>query len=195
LFPLENISKKKVILASRSPRRQFLLKGLGIDFEVWANNDIDEQFPPQLTREEIPVYLASQKAHIFINKLEDNHLLITADTIVWFEEQVLDKPENFQDAKRILKKLSGNKHVVITGVCIKTLYKEVTFYVSTNVYFSILSEHEIEYYLRKYKPYDKAGAYGIQEWIGYIGIEKIDGSYFNVMGLPVQRLYSELKRF
>jgi len=192
---LENINTKKVILASRSPRRQYLLKGLGIEFEVWVKNDVDEQYPSHLSYEEIPVFLARRKAQTFTDKLKNNHLLITADTIVWCEEQVLDKPKDFHDAREILNKLSGNKHLVITGVCIKTLEKEVAFFVSTDVYFSNLTNQEIEYYLDKYKPYDKAGAYGIQEWIGYIGIEKIEGSYFNVMGLPVQRLYTELKRF
>lgn len=192
---MENINTKKVILASRSPRRQYLLKGLGIEFEVWVKNDVDEQYPSHLSYEEIPVFLARRKAQIFADKLKNNHLLITADTIVWCEEQVLDKPKDFHDAREILIKLSGNKHLVITGVCIKTLEKEVAFFASTDVYFSNLTNQEIEYYLDKYKPYDKAGAYGIQEWIGYIGIEKIEGSYFNVMGLPIQRLYTELKRF
>jgi len=195
LFPLENINSKKVILASRSPRRQYLLKGLGIEFEVWVKNDIDEQYPSYLSCEEIPVFLARRKAQIFADKLKNNHLLITADTIVWYEEKVLDKPKGFQGAREILNKLSGEKHMVITGVCIKTLEKEVAFFASTDVYFSNLTNQEIEYYLDKYKPFDKAGAYGIQEWIGYIGIEKIEGSYFNVMGLPIQRLYTELKKF
>lgn len=172
-----------------------MLKGLGIEFEVWVKNDVDEQYPSHLSCEEIPVFLARRKAQTFTDKLRNNHLLITADTIVWCEEQVIDKPKDFHDAREILNKLSGNKHLVITGVCIKTLEKEVSFFASTDVYFSNLANQEIEYYLEKCKPYDKAGAYGIQEWIGYIGIEKIEGSYFNVMGLPVQRLYSELKKF
>ena len=172
-----------------------MLKGLGIEFEVWVKNDIDEQYPSYLSCEEIPVFLARQKAQIFADKLKNNHLLITADTIVWYEEKVLDKPKDFQGAREILNKLSGEKHMVITGVCIKTLEKEVAFFASTDVYFSNLTNQEIEYYLDKYKPYDKAGAYGIQEWIGYIGIAKIEGSYFNVMGLPIQRLYTELKKF
>jgi septum formation protein len=192
---LENIMGKKVILASKSPRRHFLLKELGIDFQIAENHDVEEDYPSDLKPDEIPVYLAKKKAKEFSGKLEQNTILITADTIVWCEQSILNKPKNREDACRILKKLSGNKHTVITGVCITSLKKEVCFHATTDVYFASLTEEEIEHYLKEYRPYDKAGAYGIQEWIGYIGIEKINGSYFNVMGLPIQKLYRELKNF
>jgi len=192
---LENIKGKKVILASKSPRRHFLLGELGIDFEIVENHDVEEEYPPDMKPEEIPVYLARKKAAEFSGTLSQDTILITADTIVWCDGSVLNKPTDREDACRILKKLSGNKHTVVTGVCILSLDKEVSFYATTDVYFASLTEEEIDHYLQEYKPYDKAGAYGIQEWIGYIGIEKIDGSYFNVMGLPIQKLYRELKIF
>ncbi len=192
---LENIKGKKVILASKSPRRHFLLGELGIDFEIVENHDVEEDFPPDMKPEEIPVYLAKKKAAAFSGTLNPETILITADTIVWCQGKVLNKPRDREDASRILRKLSGNLHTVFTGVCVKSLSKEVTFYATTDVYFACLTEQEIDHYLKEYKPYDKAGAYGIQEWIGYIGIEKIDGSYFNVMGLPIQKLYQELKKF
>jgi septum formation protein len=192
---LENIKGKKVILASKSPRRHFLLGELGIDFEIAENHEVEEEYPPDMIPEEIPVYLARKKAEEFSGTLSQDTILITADTIVWCDGSVLNKPTDREDAFRILKKLSGNKHTVVTGVCILSLDKEVSFYATTDVYFAALTEEEIDHYLKEYKPYDKAGAYGIQEWIGYIGIEKIDGSYFNVMGLPIQKLYRELKNF
>ncbi len=192
---LENIKGKKVILASKSPRRHFLLGELGLDFEIVENHDVEEDYPPDMQPEEITVYLAKKKAAEFSGIISQDTLLITADTIVWCEGSILNKPRDREDAFRILKKLSGNRHTVFTGVCIRSPQKVVTFYATTDVYFSTLAEEEIEHYLKEYKPYDKAGAYGIQEWIGYIGIEKIDGSYFNVMGLPIQKLYQELKKF
>lgn len=195
MLPLENIRGKKLILASKSPRRQFLLKGLGIDFEIVENHDLEEHYPPDLNPEEIPVYLARKKAAEYSGELRNDTILITADTIVWCNGGVLNKPRDEKDAHRILNKLSGNMHTVITGVCLKSPDREITFYATTDVYFASLSEKEIAYYLQNFKPYDKAGAYGIQEWIGYIGIEKINGSYFNVMGLPIQKLYQELKKF
>lgn len=191
---LENIKGKKVILASKSPRRHFLLGELGIDFDIVENHDVAEDYPPNMTPEEIPVYLAKKKATEFSGTLGSDTILITADTIVWCDGRVLNKPEDREDAVRILKRLSGNKHTVYTGVCILSGNKEVSFFAKTDVYFASLTDKEIDHYLKEYKPYDKAGAYGIQEWIGYIGIEKIDGSYFNVMGLPVQKLYRELKK-
>lgn len=184
-----------MILASRSPRRKHLLKELGFTFDVIPYSDVDEDYPPELKPDQIPVYLARKKASGFSEDLDQNTILITADTIVWYDNRVLDKPKDEADAYRILKKLSGNMHTVITGVCLKSAEKEVAFSETTNVYFASLNDKEIDYYLKKFQPYDKAGAYGIQEWIGYIGIEKIEGSYFNVMGLPVQKLYVELKRF
>jgi septum formation protein len=192
---LENIKKKQVVLASKSPRRHNLLRGIGIEFDIAENHDLEEDYPSGLGPDEIPVYLAKKKAENYQGEFKEDTLLITADTIVWCNGEVLNKPRDKNDAVGILKKLSGNKHTVVTGVCIRTLEKEVTFHATTDVYFATLSENEIEHYLAEYKPYDKAGAYGIQEWIGYIGIEKINGSYFNVMGLPIQRLYTELKHF
>ena len=192
---LQNIKGKEVILASKSPRRHLLLRELGIDFKIVENHDVEEDYPSDLKPEEIPVYLAKKKPKEFSGKLKQNTILITADTIVWCEGSMLNKPRDREDACRILKKLSGNKHTVITGVCITSPDKEVSFHATTDVYFASLTEGEIDHYLKEYQPYDKAGAYGIQEWIGYIGIEKIDGSYFNVMGLPIQKLYRELKKF
>ena len=189
---LKNLDKYRIILASNSPRRKQLLADLGVEFEV-LTMDTEEVYPEGLSMEEIPVYLAELKAKPFEIK-EDNWLVITADTIVWCDNEVLTKPADAADAIRILKKLSGKKHQVLTGVCIKTKGAKRSFFSSTDVYFKQLSDHEIDYYIEHYKPFDKAGAYGIQEWIGYIGIEKIEGSYFNVMGLPVQHLYEELKK-
>jgi septum formation protein len=182
-----------VILASQSARRQYLLKELGIDFEILPDHETDEIYPAGLSKEEIPVYLAEKKAQSVMPDIPEKTLLITADTIVWFKNKVVDKPGNRTEALSILHELSGSMHEVITGVCISMSHKRHSFYCSTLVWFADLSDDEINDYVETYRPYDKAGAYGIQEWIGYIGIEKIEGSYFNVMGLPVQRLYKELK--
>ncbi len=189
----ELLNDYQVILASQSPRRQHLMTELGIPYEIIVNHDLEETYPEGLSKEEIPVYLAKLKAGAAMPEISDKALLITADTIVWLEGQVVNKPVDHEDAISILHRLSGNMHEVITGVCLTLPDKQHTFFASTFVYFSDLTENEISYYIDKWQPYDKAGAYGIQEWIGYIGIERIDGSYFNVMGLPVQRLYQELK--
>lgn len=189
---LENLNKYKIILGSNSPRRKELLKGLDIDFEV-ITNDIDEAYPDKMDAAAIPVFLAEKKASSY--SLDENSLVITADTIVWLNGRMYGKPADRSDAGRMLQALAGNMHQVITGVCIKTLKKTKTFHAVTNVYFSQFTDEEIEYYLDHYKPYDKAGSYGVQDWIGYIGVERIEGSYYNVMGLPIQRLYSELKNF
>jgi len=186
---------KKVILASQSPRRQHLLRELGIPFEVRLNGDDNESYPESLTFNEIPVFLAKKKAKPFENSLSNNEILITSDTIVWCNGKVLGKPVDREDAINILKELSNNKHIVVTGVSIIHRGKEHSFAASTDVYFRELSLEEITYYVDKFKPFDKAGAYGVQEWIGYVGVERIDGSYFNVMGLPVQKLYVELLNF
>ena len=191
---LKDFAKYKLILASKSPRRQYLLKELGFDFEL-STKDVDESFPENLKAHEIPVYLCQKKAEAFEEELTNETIVITADTIVWIDNQVLNKPENFDDAMRMLKLLSGKKHEVYTGVCLKSKSKIKTFYALTNVYFKTLSQEEIEYYINNFNPYDKAGAYGAQDWIGYIAIEKIEGSYFNVMGLPVKELYEELLNF
>jgi len=192
------LSKKlkdyKIILASKSPRRQLLLKGLDIPFEIKLK-EVDETFPPHLKRENIALFLCTLKAAAFDDELDDKTLVITADTIVWINEQALNKPKDYNDAVNILTQLSGNMHEVITGVCLKTKEKTYSFYALTKVFFKKLSQEDIEYYVTHYKPYDKAGAYGAQEWIGYVAIERIEGSYFNVMGLPTRLLYEELLKF
>jgi len=188
------INNYKIILASKSPRRKELLAGLDLPFEVIVH-EVDEIFPDGLPMEEIPVYLAKLKAEPFFNELKNDTLVITADTIVWIDGIVLGKPNDYEHAAEMLRQLSGKKHVVVTGVCLTTKEKQVAFSASTDVWFKDLNNDEIDYYLKNYQPYDKAGSYGVQEWIGYIAIERIEGSYFNVMGLPVQRLYEELKKF
>jgi septum formation protein len=189
---LKNIEKYKIVLASQSPRRQELLRGLQVDFSVKVM-DVDETYPSDIVGVDIPMYLAEKKADAY--EIDDETLLITADTIVWHEGQVLGKPRDKADAKRMLKQLSGKTHEVITGVCICTTKKRKVFHVISEVRFASLAESEIDYYLENFKPYDKAGSYGVQEWIGYVGVEHIEGSYFNVMGLPIQRVYNELKRW
>jgi septum formation protein len=191
---LENLKKYSIILGSQSPRRQELLKGLDIPFTVQVT-DIEETYPSHLQAEEIAIFLAELKAKSFIPEINNNTLVITADTIVWHEGKVFGKPTDINDAKRMLQHLSGKTHEVYTGVCISTKQKKVSFFAVSHVRFAKLGEDEINYYLSRYKPLDKAGAYGVQEWIGYVVVEHIDGSYFNVMGLPIQRLYQELKQF
>lgn len=182
------------ILSSKSPRRQELLRSLGVDFQVILK-EIEEDYPEVLYKEQIPVFLAKLKAKHFLNDLKENDLLITADTIVWFNDEVLGKPENETEAIKTLQKLSGHEHQVISGVCLTSVQKQKSFYSVTNVQFKQLSLNEIEYYVSEFKPFDKAGAYGIQEWIGYIGITHIEGSFYNVMGLPIQQLYTEIQKF
>jgi septum formation protein len=189
------INQWQIILASRSPRRQYLLKEVGIKFQVIIR-DVEEVWPPELFREEIPCYLCELKAKAFSpEELPGKTIVITADTVVLLHDQIVGKPVDRNDAIQILKRLSGKKHEVITGVCIKSSRKQTVFHVESDVYFREFSEKEIEWYVDRFQPYDKAGAYGIQEWIGYVGIEKINGSFFNVMGLPTQRLYLELCKF
>lgn len=184
-----------IILASQSPRRQQLLAALGIKFTSIVR-DIDESFDERLHAEEIPLYLCKKKANAMHDLLKDNNtLVITADTVVWVNNHVLNKPVDIEDAKKMLTELSGNMHRVYTGVHLLTQHKSKSFYCESKVYFKHLSKDEIEYYVNTYKPLDKAGAYGIQEWIGYIGIEKIEGSFYNIMGLPVKELYEELLGF
>jgi septum formation protein len=192
---LENLSDYRIILASNSPRRKELLSGLDIGYEIKNLPDIEETYPETLWKEEIPVYLAKLKAEAYKKLMNEKTLLITADTIVWLEEKVYGKPENEADAKTMLQTLSGKTHEVITGVCLTTQTKQKAFFAVSKVKFSILEEDEIEYYIKKYKPFDKAGAYGVQEWIGYIGVEHLEGSFYNVMGLPVRMLYRYLKEF
>ncbi len=181
-----------IILGSGSPRRSQLLEGLGLTFTV-KTKPTDESFPPLLKASEIPLYLCEQKSIAFSKEELGNSILITADTIVWIDNEVLNKPADAAEAKAMLRKLSGKKHEVYTGVCLRQADVLEKFCVLTNVYFKELSDEEIDYYVSNYKPFDKAGAYGAQEWMGYIAIEKIEGSYFNVMGLPVMELWEKLK--
>ena len=191
----EIASKHSIVLASNSPRRKDLLNGLDIPYSVVTLPDVDESFPPTLSGKEIPLYISRKKSEAYLPFMEDDTLLITADTIVWLNEKVYGKPSGKEGARQMLKTLSGKTHQVITGVTIRTKKNETSFASVSEVTFATLSDEEIDYYLEKYQPYDKAGAYGVQEWIGYIGVENIKGSYFNVMGLPIQRLYRELKEF
>ncbi len=191
---IDKLNDFNLILASRSPRRQQLLRELGLKFDV-VINEYEETYPEGLNGEEIARYVAHEKAASFKNGISDNEIIIAADTIVWCNNKVLGKPVDHEDAERFLKEISGNTHEVITGVSLLSKSKELTFSDSTKVTFEVLSEEEICYYIDKYSPFDKAGAYGIQEWIGILACSHIDGSYFNVVGLPVQRLYAELQRF
>lgn len=192
---LDNLKKYHIVLASNSPRRKELLSGLGIPFEVRTLQDIDETYPNNLWGEEIPLYISRAKAEAYRKDMAEDELIITADTIVYVDGEVLGKPKDKADAVRMFHRMSGEVHQVITGICIFTREKTVQFASTTIVTFAQLTEEEINYYIDHYHPYDKAGAYGIQEWIGYVGIKGIHGSFFNVVGLPVQRLYTALKEF
>lgn len=189
---LDNLKKYKVILASNSPRRKELLAGLGVDYEVRTLPDVDESYPETLKGADIPLYIAKEKADAYLDMMQPGELMITADTIVWLDGKVLGKPADREDALRMLREMSGRTHEVFTGVCITTTEWQHSFTAQTEVRFASLSEEEINYYVDQFKPMDKAGAYGVQEWIGFIGVENISGSYYNIMGLPVQRLYKEL---
>jgi len=182
----------KIILASNSPRRKELLAGLGFDYEVRTLQGLDESYPEGLSMEEIPQYISRKKAAAYT--LGADELLITADTIVYLDGEVLGKPADEAEAKEMLGKLSGKTHQVVTGVTLTTTGFQHSFASVSQVTFAELTEAEIDHYVTHYRPMDKAGAYGIQEWIGYVGVTCIEGSYFNVMGLPVQRLYSEMKK-
>ena len=185
----------RIILASNSPRRKELLAGLDLDFEVRIIKDIDESYPHDLPTKQIAEYISKKKAAAYLSTMAQDELVITADTIVVLGRKVLGKPKNEADACRMLHELSGKTHQVITGVTLTTRDKQVSFSVETDVTFKVFTEEEIDYYVKRYRPMDKAGAYGIQEWIGYIGVTALNGSYFNVMGLPVQRIYEALKGF
>jgi septum formation protein len=191
----EILHKYQIILASASPRRKQLFEELGIQYTIQPK-DVDESYDPQLPPQKVAEYLSEKKARAFSNKeISENTLVIAADTIVAVNDLILGKPENNEDARKMLQQLSGRDHEVITGVTIRTHYNLKTFSVGTRVYFKELSDEEITYYIQNFKPFDKAGAYGIQEWIGHVAIERIEGSYFNVMGLPTHRLYEELISF
>lgn len=190
-----HLSNYKIVLASNSPRRKELLAQLGLDFSVRTLADVDESFPSGLTNEQTACYIAKKKAEAYAAQMADDELIITADTIVCSEGKVLGKPVDAADAKLMLQQLSGRTHQVVTGVALVTKTKQTDFAVTSDVTFAQLSDAEIAYYVAHYRPMDKAGAYGIQEWIGLVAVEELRGSFFNVMGLPVQRLYGVLKEF
>jgi septum formation protein len=185
----------RIILASNSPRRKELLAGLDLQFEVRVLQGIDESYPDNLPTLEIAEYISKKKADAYVKTMAADELVITADTVVILGDEVMGKPHDEEDAKRMLRELSGQTHQVATGVTLSTCERQMSFSVVTNVTFKQLCNDEIDYYVRTYHPMDKAGAYGIQEWIGYIGVTALEGSYFNVMGLPVQRIYEALKTF
>lgn len=191
---LENLRNKRIKLASKSPRRQQLLQGLELSFEVWTK-EVDETYPEHLNCEEIPLYLASKKADAFRSELSMDDILITADTIVWIEGQVLNKPIDRAEAIAMIGLLNGKTHDVYTGVSIVSIEKSELIWDKTRVHFSTLDELEIVHYVDHYAPYDKAGSYGAQDWIGLVGIDRLEGSYFNVMGLPVHKVFQALKKF
>ena len=191
---MDNLKGKRVILASGSPRRRQLLDGLEIDFTVRLIDGIDETYPDGMAMAEIPKYISRRKAEAYVPTMASDEIIITADTIVWLKGKVLGKPHNAQDAIDMLHTLSGQRHQVFTGVCLTTTEWQKSFHISSTVEFADLSDEEIEYYVDRYRPLDKAGAYGIQEWIGYIGVKSISGSFYNVMGLPIQKLYEVLKK-
>ena len=191
---LENLNKYKIILASNSPRRKELLSGLGVDYEVKTLPDVDESYPDGLSGEEIAKHIARGKAEAYRSLIQADELVITADTIVWLDGTVMGKPKDEEEAKDMLMRLSGKTHQVITGVCLTTALTQKTFATVTDVTFATLTDEEVDYYVTRYQPMDKAGSYGVQEWIGFVGVENLSGSYFNVMGLPIQRLYTELKK-
>lgn len=189
----KDIALKKLILASNSPRRRELLKGLDLDFEVRVKRGVGESFPTNISAERVAEYISKEKAAAY--DIADDEVLLTADTVVILEGEIMGKPENADDARAMLRRLSGHTHHVVTGVSIKSTDGSVSFSDVTAVTFRQLTDEEIGYYIDRYKPFDKAGAYGVQEWIGYIGVTHIDGSFYNVMGLPVERVYEELRKF
>lgn len=192
---LENLKKYNVVLASKSPRRQELLKGIGIEFSV-LTKDVDESYSSEMSVYDVAPFLSLKKAKAFnAGELPENYMVITADTVVVVDDRILGKPKDADDAREMLGLISGKKHSVVTGVTIRTDNKVKTFSVVSKVSFEVLDKDEIEYYVNTFKPFDKAGSYGIQEWIGYIGVNHVEGSYFNVMGLPTQKLYKMLKTF
>ena len=192
---LSNLKKNHIILASKSPRRQELLRGMGVEFEI-LTKETPENYPADLPLDEVPKYLSLQKSLAFAdNELPADYLLITSDTVVICEGEILGKPKDREDAERMLQLLSGKTHHVVTGVTVRSAEKTVSFAVRSNVTFAQLDAEEIDYYIEHCKPFDKAGAYGIQEWIGYVGISGLEGSFYNVMGLPTRKLYQCLKLF
>lgn len=191
---INNIKHKRIILASKSPRRTELLKGLGLNF-ISKTKDVEEDFPEQMDPFLVPRYLAEKKALAFKGELEEKDLLITADTVVIVDGAILNKPADNAEALNMLQTLSGNVHQVVTGVCMMDRQKTVIFEDQTEVHFKRLDEEELLGYIDRFQPFDKAGAYGVQEWIGYVAVYRMVGSFYNVMGLPVHRIYEELKRW
>lgn len=190
-----NIKDYHIILASNSPRRRELLRGLDLAFDVRVLPDIAENFPETIEPKDVAEYISKVKANAYLDTITEKELVLTADTVVIIDREILGKPHNAEQAKAMLHKISGRKHQVVTGVCLTTKERQHSFSVSTDVTFKELSDAEINYYVETYEPFDKAGAYGIQEWIGYVGVTSLEGSYFNVMGLPVQRIWTELNKF
>ena len=190
-----DLKEKQIILASGSPRRRELLSAMDIPFTVDTGNTFDESWSSDTPHEKVPELMSEGKSFGFHRELADNEILVTSDTMVLCGTEILGKPKDRDDAIRMLKLLSGRGHQVITAVTLRDREKKKTFSVTSNVFFKELSDSEITYYLDTYKPYDKAGAYGIQEWIGYIGISRLEGSFYNVMGFPASRFYEELKAF
>lgn len=191
----DNLLKYNIILASNSPRRRELLSQLGLLFTVKTMSGIDESYPKELKGEDVALHIVGQKTAAYRSVMGDNDLIITADTIVCVDDTVLGKPANADEARKMLKTLGGKTHEVVTAVGIATKERTHQFAVTTKVCFAQLTDEIIEHYISRYKPFDKAGAYGIQEWIGYVGVESVNGSFFNVIGLPVQRLFCELQKF
>jgi septum formation protein len=189
------VTDRRIVLASNSPRRKELLAGIDVAYEVRTLPDIDESYPESLPHEEVAEFLARKKADAYLHTLKADELLITADTIVLLDGTILGKPADKNEAFRMLRVLAGKQHRVITGVCLTTHVKQQSFSDTATVTFGALSDEEISYYVSRYDPLDKAGAYGVQEWIGYVAVEKIEGSYFNVMGLPIHKVYRALKQF
>ncbi|NLY23471.1 MAG: septum formation protein Maf [Bacteroidales bacterium] len=189
------LSHYRIILASNSPRRKELLTGIDLSYEIRILPDIDESYPEALPHEEVAAYIACKKATAYLSELKEDELLITADTIVLLDGMILGKPADIDEAREMLLTLSGQTHRVITGVCLTSPLKQISFTDMAYVTFGTLTAEEIDYYISEYSPLDKAGAYGVQEWIGYVAVERIEGSYFNVMGLPIFKVYRELKRF
>lgn len=191
----EKLQPYRLLLASQSPRRRELIAGSGIPFTLTEKYACEEHYPATLAAEEVPAYLSRLKSEAYPTPLAENDILLTADTVVILDGEVLGKPKDREDALRMVARLAGNRHTVVTGVTLRTSERIETFSAKSDVWFRPLSEEEIAYYVDTYRPFDKAGSYGIQEWIGYVGIERIDGSFYNVMGLPIQRLYVELEKF
>ena len=191
----DTLTNHRLILASQSPRRRQLLSDCGLEYELAERYEVEEVFPATMDADEVPVYLSRLKSEGYPAELTENDILLTADTVVIIDNEILGKPADEAEARAMLRKLSGRAHRVTTGVTLRSKSRTESFAAQSDVYFRELTDEEIGYYVERYRPMDKAGSYGIQEWIGYVGIERIDGSFYNVMGLPVQRVYAALAEF